>query len=253
MAARGRASGVSSQPNARTGRHVQTTLGSEVFAIMERSDPGSAIISTLVRRVQQGDVEAQHELYHRFLPLVQRATAPYRRNPWLSDDLRGEAYLLFYALTNHFDPNRRVGFRTYMKRVLPRAIQFIAIKQQKVAFRETAVSGLVPPSGAGERPAGPDELLERWMEHGAVWQQPLSPPEEGVVGGALLDALIGLLPTQQRAVFCLWIEGVSPAEIAATLGISPAACYKACHRARATLRRALEETSTEDVQKPEAP
>ncbi len=102
-----------------------------------------------------------------------------------------------------------------------------------------------------------NEALQRLRRRGPLASVPISveeddamspgedPEERATVREAirLLERAVDALPPHQRLVFVLReVEGLSTAETAAALGIAEDAAKVRLHRARAALRRALEET-----------
>lgn len=63
----------------------------------------------LARLVQRGDVLAKHDLHQLFTPLLRQVIAPFRRDKELSQDLRGQVYLIFADLVLKFEGARRAS------------------------------------------------------------------------------------------------------------------------------------------------
>jgi RNA polymerase sigma factor (sigma-70 family) len=174
----------------------------------------------LVSQARAGDVAAQHGLYARFAPLMQRIAAPYRRDGDLCDELPGELYLLFQHLVLQYDSARGVRFTTYLVRALESS--FLTLTRRYRRHSRWEVAGRFSDEDRDEAANGEGEeafLLQRL---------------------ALEQALTALTPLQ-HATCRLRLAGYTYTEIAARLGTRPATCRQAFHRARATLRPFLAE------------
>lgn len=168
---------------------------------------------TLVARVKQGDASAYDVLARRYLS---RAVAIARRllqDPDDAEDLVQDAFMRALSRIGSFDDQRAFGpwfFRLLINTGL-NARKFRALRTPSSENRE-----LPSPTPSPLELAEHDELRERFR------------------------VALARLPARQRLVVSLFeVDGLSTAEIATILGITPETVRWHHHQARQTLRREL--------------
>jgi RNA polymerase sigma-70 factor (ECF subfamily) len=152
-----------------------------------------------------------------------------------AEDLLQETMLRAWRSYDRYDPER-ASLRTWLYRIATNAC-LTALEQRS---RRPLPSGLGPSS---DDPAQPQRLGE-----GVPWLQPIPDRMLGDPADLLLSrnslrlaivAAMQLLPARQRAVLLLRdVVGWPATEVAAALGMTPAAANSALQRARARLSKA---------------
>jgi RNA polymerase sigma factor (sigma-70 family) len=221
--------------------------GTHRSAAARRSDQGRRHscrpeqVLELLRRAQDGDTPAEHELHEAFAPMVQGVLARYRDDGAVHEESEGEAYLILHRLILQFDPHRGVNVFTYLERTLPQAIWTFVRRERTVARREVPHSSLRT-GDIAEDPglqSLPDEMHQELIEEGCRWLTQQSRLEEVVVARLALEEALAMLPERQRKLFEIWRDGAEVQVAAPQLNMTIQACYKALERLLSRLREVL--------------
>jgi RNA polymerase sigma-70 factor, ECF subfamily len=169
----------------------------------------------LLAKARGGNLFAFEEIVKRYQRRVYATAYRILRRPDLADDVAQDAFLRAYEALHRFDLARPFG--PWICRIAAN----LAINH--VRSPEAREEGL--PEGHGETPAPTEDPLTRVLEGEAQ---------------AVLEAALGQLPAEQRAVFTLRVhDELSYREIAEALGIQLGTVMSRLSRARERLREAL--------------
>jgi len=166
-------------------------------------------------RARGGDLGAFEDLVRQYQGDVWRFAYHFTRDRSLADDVTQEAFLRAWRSLDRFDLERPFG---------PWVCRIAAnLAVNHVRSPRAREEGL-PEGHAETRSSGPGPL-------GALLD---------AEGARVLEAAMGQLPQEQRAVLVLRVvEDLSYAEIAETLGISPGTVMSRLFRARERLAQSL--------------
>jgi len=146
-------------------------------------------------------------------PLIRRIARSYEANPACAEELAQDIYLSLWQALPRFRGD--ASLRTFVARVAHnRAITHVA--------REARAP----------RPVALDDGM----------RSPGASPEDAVAARDLrvkLEGAVQRLPVSQKVVAALALEGFSPEEIAAVLGVTVSAASVRLHRAKAALQEML--------------
>jgi RNA polymerase sigma-70 factor (ECF subfamily) len=192
-----------------------------VTPLAETAAPGSPSLSDaeIVRRVQAGERALFEVLLRRHDRRVYRTIRAILRDEDEVEDAMQQAWIQVYLHLSDFEGN--AAFTTWLVR--------IAANEALQRIRKRGPLVPVPTSGEEEDVMSPGEDPEdRAAAREAI---------------GMLERAVDALPPHHRLVFMLReVEGLSTAETASALGINEDAAKVRLHRARAALRRTLEET-----------
>jgi RNA polymerase sigma-70 factor (ECF subfamily) len=195
----------------------------------------------LVQRTRAGDREAFGALVDRYhLPLLRLARS-FVRTPAVAEEAVQDTWAAALEGLDGFAG--RSSLKTWLFRILANRATTLAVREG----RSTPFSALAPGGGAeGDEPAvdpGRFDAAGHWRDPPGRWTEE-SPEKlaQDAETGALLTRAIDALPDAQRAVLTLRdVEGMEADEICNVLGITLTNQRVLLHRARAKVRRALEE------------
>ncbi len=173
----------------------------------------------VVRRVQAGEQALFEVLLRRHDRRVYRTIRAILHDEDEVEDAMQQAWVQVYLHLGEFQGN--AAFSTWLVRIA--ANEALQRLRKRGPFKPVAIS-----------------------EHEEDTMSPGQDPEERAAAREaieLLERAVDALPPHHRLVFMLReVEGLSTAETAAALGIAEDAAKVRLHRAKAALRRALEET-----------
>lgn len=191
---------------------------------------------TLVRRLRAGDEAAFRDLVRRHHGAMISVALGFVRNRASAEEIVQETWSAVVSGLGRLESPS--ALRTWIYTILAN----IARRRAKRDRRQPLLDDLA----AGDAPAVESGRFTGrgfWREGVELWDE--LDPERILAGRDLwrhLRATVETLPAGQRAVVLLRdIEGLKPDEICRILGISEANRRVLLHRARATLRRRLEE------------
>lgn len=180
------------------------------------ADAESMLVRKAVRAAQQGDQEALHFLYVRYSPDLLRYVNSFVKDSHESEDIVQNVFAKLITQIGKYKETD-VPFTAWILRVA----------------RNAALDHL------RARRAIPTEEV-RVTDHGGA--------QLGAERGADLRHALELLPEDQREVLVLrHIVGLSPVEIASTLGRTESSVHGLHHRGRRTLQSSLSELGAAPV------
>jgi RNA polymerase sigma-70 factor (ECF subfamily) len=205
-------------------------------------DPALARDRAVVAALRRGDEGAFVELVDRYHASMVRLALAWVTDRAAAEDTAQEAWLgMLRGLDSYAE---RASLKTWLFGILVNC----ARARQRRDRRSIPFSDLPP--DRDEATVDPDRFLpqgHRWAGHWAT--PPADWPEDHLLSSevrAHLERALTHLPNRQRAVVILRdVEGWPSSEICALIGISPGNERVLLHRARATIRRELEQYLTQ--------
>jgi len=201
-------------------------------------DPGDA---KLVAALRAGDEDAFRQLVEEWHSMMVRVAQIFVPSRAVAEDVVQETWLRVLGALDRFEG--RSSLRTWVFRILVNTAKTRAQREGRVIpFSALNDPGRVPePAVDADRFLGPDD--ERFPGH---WSSPPRHlPEEELLAAETREriaAAIEELPATQRAVISLRdVAGWSAEEVRNALDLSEVNQRVLLHRARAKVRRALEE------------
>lgn len=195
----------------------------------------------LLARLRAGDEDAFATLVERHSPAMLRVASAYVPSRAVAEEVVQETWLAAMRGLDGFEG--RSSLRTWLFGILTN----LAMKGGAKERRSAPFSALA--AAEPDRPAvEPERFLpedhERWPGHWALPPSRWPTPEEGLLGGEVREvvlAAIEALPAAQRTVIALRdVEGWSAEEVCEALDISAGNQRVLLHRARSTVRAAIE-------------
>jgi RNA polymerase sigma-70 factor (ECF subfamily) len=187
-------------------------VGSTATPARAGADP---IEADLLRKAQGGNLFAFEEIVKRYQRRVYGVAYRIVRRHDVADDVAQEAFIRAHRALPSFDAGRPFG--PWICRI---AANLAVNHVRSPEAREDAL-----PEGHGERPASSGDPLLGVLEGEAA---------------RVMNAALGGLPAEQRAVFVLRVvEEMSYKEIAEALGLNVGTVMSRLSRAREKLREAL--------------
>lgn len=169
---------------------------------------------SLIKKCKAGDRRAQEELYRQYSPMLMGVCLRYASNKEEAEDFLQEGFVKIYANLYQYKP---IGsFSGWLRRVVIN-VALQKLRRKKTQFVDIEIEHLA-------------ESIESTED---IFSQ---------FGAKMLIRLIQQLPDGYRTVFNMYvIEGYSHKEIAAKLEISEATSKSQLSRAKAALRKMLEQ------------
>ena len=196
--------------------------------------------STLVTALQTGDNDA-------FRFLVEWLHAPLIRmariyvSEALAEEVVQETWLAIARSIGAFE--RRSSLKTWIYRIMLNKVRTLAKRERMIIpFASVGPALDMSPSVEPDRLVNPDLGAGYWPQPPIQWE---TRPEDQLLSGETMKIVveaIAKLPDAQREVISLRdIEGWTSDEVCAALGVSSVNQRVLLHRARASVRAALEE------------
>jgi len=191
-----------------------------------------------VHALRAGDERAFEQLVTQHHGAMVRLARDYARSEAVAEEVVQEAWMGVLAGIDKFEG--RSSLRSWISRIVVNCAKKRALREgRSIPFSALAAAADEPAVDA-DRFAPEDHAL--WPGH---WQsEPVPWPEERLLSketSTVADAAIDRLPAAQRQVLLLRdIEGLEPADVCAALEITEANQRVLLHRARASVRRAIE-------------
>ncbi len=189
----------------------------------------------LVRALRAGDEAAFAELVRRYQASLLRVAQLYVSSRAVAEEVVQETWVGVLKGIDRFEG--RSSLKTWIFRILANTAKTRGEREG----RTVPFSSLAGDDGAAE----PAVELERFTRAGYWISPPDSWPEERLLAGearAVVERAIATLPAVQRAVITLRdVEGWSAEEVRNVLDLSETNQRVLLHRARAKVRRAIEE------------
>ncbi|HST17720.1 MAG TPA: sigma-70 family RNA polymerase sigma factor [Gaiellaceae bacterium] len=195
----------------------------------------------LVGALQAGDEDAYRRIVSEWYPMMVRVARIFVPSRAVAEEVVQETWLRVLGALDRFEG--RSSLRTWVFRILVNTAKTRAQREGRVVpFSALNDPGRIPEAAVDpDRFLGPDD--ERYPGH---WSSPPRHlPEERLLAAetrAQIAAAIDELPAAQRAVISLRdIAGWSAEEVRNALDLSDVNQRVLLHRARAKVRRALED------------
>ena len=195
---------------------------------LSRSDAERAGYAALVRTAAAGDRDAMERLLMRAQEVAYRFSLLVCGHPQDAEDVMQEALLKTYRYVSRIkEPD---AFRTWLYTTVQNACR---MKRRRHVGEPSHLTSIEQGANDGDRDAGPVDI----EGHARPADQLVM---DAWVSDRLQRALKALPPSQRMIVVLREMEGLSTREVASVVGISEANVKTRLHRARVTLRQALE-------------
>jgi RNA polymerase sigma-70 factor (ECF subfamily) len=196
----------------------------------------------LVEALCRGDAEAFAALVDRHTPAMLRVASAYVPSRAAAEEAVQETWIAVMRGIDRFEG--RASLKTWIFRILTN----VAMRAGARERRSVPFSALAEREDSGEPTVDPDRFLpgdhELFPGHWVVMPTRWPTPEEGLLSGETREVIaraIAELPPAQRTVIALRdIEGWSSEEVVEALEISPGNQRILLHRARSSVRSAIE-------------
>lgn len=184
----------------------------------------------LVERLRQGDEEAFMKLVARHHDSMLRVARSYVRSDAVAEEVVQDTWLA--ALRGLGGFRGEASFRTWLLAILVRRARSTGVREHRSVAVEDVQSAVDP----------------RRFDSGGAWSAPPTRWDEDAESrldaaalGGVLRRCLAALPDRQRDVVMLRdVDGLTAAEVCASLAISEANQRVLLHRGRSTLRSSLE-------------
>jgi len=190
----------------------------------------------LVERLRAGDRSAQAKLFRRYRRPLWRHALKIVRNPAVAEEIVHDAWIRAMAAIGSFQGRSRLG--TWLTSIVLNEAR--GRRRREARFRP--LSALRGGAWGRPRPGGEESEDHGWIDclHGrSETPETILLDKEAV--GRVERALSRLTRTKRSVVVLRYFQGVSPVEACQVLEITDLAQRVHLSRARATLRRALED------------
>ncbi len=195
----------------------------------------------LVDALRRGDEAAFGWLLGRYDASLRRLARSYVATPAAVEEVVQDTWMAVITGIDRFE--RRSAVKTWLHRILANRARSTGVRER----RSVPFASLSEELEADQPAVDPERFRRRGRRAGA-WGAPPSAwdeePEERLLAAETLDAVeraVATLPPNQQAVLTLRdLEGWSAAEACNALELSETNQRVLLHRARATVRRALE-------------
>lgn len=203
----------------------------------------------VVEALKHGDEAAFADLVRRYHSSLLRVALVFVPSRAVAEEVVQETWIGVLKGIDRFE--ERSSLKTWIFRILTN----IAKTRAEREGRTLPFSALSNPAGVPEPAVEPDRFLEpehaRWPGHWASRPRTWA-PEERLLAKETTTVAAGAierLPANQRAVISLRdVEGWTAEEVCNALGVTETNQRVLLHRARAKVRRALEEYFDDEVQ-----
>ena len=197
----------------------------------------------LVAALREGEEAAFAEVIDRHSPAMVRVAQTYVPSRAVAEEVVQETWIAVIRGVDGFEG--RSSLKTWIFRILAN----VAMRRGERESRSVPFSALAATEDTGEPSVDPDRFLpadhELFPGHWAVMPARWPTPEEGLLGSETREIIaraIEELPKAQRTVIALRdVEGWSSEEVCEALEITAGNQRVLLHRARATVRTAIEE------------
>jgi RNA polymerase sigma-70 factor (ECF subfamily) len=198
----------------------------------------------LVDGLRAGDEAAFEELMRRYGASMLRIAQLYVRSRAVAEEVVQEAWLAVFKGIDRFEG--RSSLKTWLFRILTNTAKTRAIREgRSIPFSALAGDEEEGPAVDPDRFLGPEERFPgHWSAPPSSWGE----PEERLLAAETLDVIrreIEKLPPAQGLVITMRdIDGLGSEEVCNALDITETNQRVLLHRARARVRRALEDYLT---------
>ena len=197
----------------------------------------------LIAALRAGDESAFAELIDRHSPALLRVARTYVPSRAVAEEVVQETWIGVMRGIDSFEG--RSSLKTWIFRILTN----VAMRRGERESRSVPFSALAKAEDTGEPSVDPDRFLpadhELFPGHWVIMPARWPTPEEGLLSGETREVIlraIEALPKAQRTVIALRdVEGWSSDEVCEALEITAGNQRVLLHRARSTVRTAIEE------------
>jgi RNA polymerase sigma-70 factor (ECF subfamily) len=193
----------------------------------------------LIRRLRDGDEAAFRELVALYHPMLVRVARAYVPTEAAAEEVAADTWLAVLQGIERFE--ERSSLKTWLFRILTNKAKTRGMRERRTLPFSSLESG--DSTVDADRFHGPEH---QWPGHWAAAPQGF--PEERLLAAetrGIVEQAIASLPPAQRAVISLRdVEGWSADEVCNALTLSETNQRVLLHRARAAVRKALEEYLT---------
>jgi RNA polymerase sigma factor for flagellar operon FliA len=172
--------------------------------------------------------DEQRDLATRYMPIARMLARQAARKSGGFDDLEAEAYAALVEAARSFDPDRGVNFAVFAR---PRILG--ALRDYRRFLFHAGRTGDPQESPVFQRLSTTEVFKGR-----VLGREPDAPPGEGLDSLAVVESILRLLPrSEATACRLLYVDGMSYAETAESLGCSKGHLSRLHTEAMARLRR----------------
>jgi RNA polymerase sigma-70 factor (ECF subfamily) len=194
----------------------------------------------LVERARRGDEDAFATLVRRYTPMLMRLARMYVPTDALAEDVVQETWVAVLRGLDRFEG--RSAFKTWLFRILVNRAKTRGVREHRsIPFASVGSDGVEE----GEGPTvDPSRFTSEgaWTSAPADWHDDPEASLESEEALRIAREAIAQLPERQRIVITLRdLEGLSSDEVRNVLDVSETNQRVLLHRARAKVRKALEE------------
>ncbi len=200
----------------------------------------------VVARLRTGDEGAFADLLDRYHTPLLRLASLYVADHATAEELVQDTWLAVLQGLDRFE--ERCSLKTWLCRILTNRAKTRAVRERRSApFSAFRTASPERGDTAGDTSIDPDRFItsspdrDRWASLSRAWA---APPEERLLDGETRQCIrvaVAMLPTNQRTVVTLRDgEGWAADEVCAALAITAGHQRVLLHRARTTVRGALE-------------
>lgn len=197
----------------------------------------------LVAALRRGDEDAFGWLVDRYHGSLRRLARTYLATPAVVDDVVQETWLAVIKGIDRFEG--RAAVSTWLYRILANIARTRGVREHRTIPFSSAVGALVEGVGPAVEPdrfAAADPGYGHWAAAPTPWDDEPEASLESQETLAAVRAAVDALPPAQREVITLRdLEGWTSTEVRNALDLSETNQRVLLHRARAKVRRALEE------------
>jgi RNA polymerase sigma-70 factor (ECF subfamily) len=198
---------------------------------------------SLVERARSGDEEAFATLVRRYTPMLMRLARMYVPTDALAEDVVQETWVAVLRGLDRFEG--RSSFKTWLFRILVNRAKTRGVREHRsIPFASLgAAEGVEGEEGDGPT-VDPSRFTSEgaWTSAPADWHDDPQASLESEEALRIVREAIDELPERQKIVITLRdLEGLSSDEVRNVLDVSETNQRVLLHRARAKVRRALED------------
>jgi RNA polymerase sigma-70 factor (ECF subfamily) len=217
-------------------QHLLTPTDPSACRLLSRRMPSSppADDQSLVERARQGDEDAFAVLVRRYSPMLMRLARMYVPTDALAEDVVQETWVAVLRGLERFEG--RSSFKTWLSRILVNRAKTRGVREHRSIPFASVAGG----DGAGD----PSRFTSQgaWTSAPADWHDDPEASLESEEALRIARAAIAELPERQRIVITLRdLEGLSSDEVRNVLDVTETNQRVLLHRARAKVRKALED------------
>jgi RNA polymerase sigma-70 factor, ECF subfamily len=219
---------------------VSTDIRLDLVTVAQVDQLAATEEMRLVEALRAGDEAAYAELIRRYGASMLRIAQLYVRSRSVAEDVVAETWLAVFKGIDRFEG--RSSLKTWLFRILTNTAKTRAVREGRSVPFSALAGDEDEPTVDPDRFLGPEERFPgHWSSPPSSWGE----PQERLVAAETLDVVRAeiekLPPTQALVITMRDVEGFSAEEVRNALDITETNQRVLLHRARAKVRRALEE------------